>query len=184
MTATRPADLDALRAALVELKPAQAIAAEALATGSTHAEAAEFAGVNRETVTRWANNHPAFREALDRYRHALTDENTGGACRIRRKALAVVERHLDDDADLSTALAVLRVVPAPELDRLDSAAERLAAEVRRRAATVPRPPLRRMADGRVDFLSPLVDGETIAADHAERAERLAVEALAVEAGEV
>jgi hypothetical protein len=183
--ATRHADLDALRAAPVELRPAQAIAAEALATGWTHAEAAELAGVNRETVTRWANHHPGFRETLDRYRHAMAEASTDAACRIRSKALATVERHLDDDdTDLPTALAVLRTVPAPELDRLASADERLAAEVRRRAATVPYPPPRRMADGSVDFLAEVVNRDTIDADHAERAGRIAVEALAADAGEV
>ncbi len=177
------ADLDALRAALVELTPAKAIAADALATGSTHAEAAELAGVNRETVTRWANHHPAFREALDRYRHALAEANTDAACRIRRKALAAVERILNDEADLPTALAVLRVVPAPELGRLDNADERLAAEIHRRAATVPYPPPPRLPDGRVNFLHATVNRDTIVADHTERAERIAIEALAADAGD-
>jgi hypothetical protein len=39
-----------------------------------------------------------------------------------------------------------------------------------------------LADGRVYFFTP--DRETIAADHAERAERIAVETLAADAGEV
>ncbi len=174
--------LDALRAALVELTPAHALAVEALATGSTHAQAAEAAGVTRETVTRWVNHHPGFRAALDRYRHALAEENAAAAGRIRGKALATVERHLDDGADLPTALAVLRAVPAPELGRLDSADERLAAEVQRRAATVPYPPVARLPDGRVDFVSETVNRETIIADHDEGAQRIAIESLADAAG--
>jgi len=183
MTPTHPAsEVDRLRAALVELTPAQALAVEALAIGSTHAQAAEIAGVTRETVTRWVNHHPGFRAALDRYRHALAEENAATAGRIRGKALATVERHLDEGADLPTALAVLRAVPAPELGRLDSADERLAAEVQRHAATVPYPPTPRLPDGRVDFVSEVVNRETIITDHAERAERLAIERLADAAG--
>ena len=53
-------------------------------------------------------------------------KRNAAAGRIRGKALATVERHLDDGADLPTALAVLRAMPPPELDRLDFAEESLA----------------------------------------------------------
>jgi DNA-binding XRE family transcriptional regulator len=183
MSAKRPADdLDDLRAALVDLTPAQALAVDALATGSTQSEAAEIAGVTRETVNRWVNHHPGFRAALDRYRHALAEENATAAGRIRGKALAIVERHLDDGADLPTALAVLRAVPAPDLARLDFAEEDLAEQLRRIADTVPYPPAPRLPNGQVNFLDSLVNCDTINADHAERAQRLAVERLAAVAG--
>ena len=47
------ARFETLRAALVDLTPAQALAVDALAIGSTHAQAVEIAGVTRENVTRW-----------------------------------------------------------------------------------------------------------------------------------
>ncbi|MGD0219580.1 MAG: hypothetical protein ABSC73_03835 [Acidimicrobiales bacterium] len=47
------ARFDTLRAALVDLTPAQALAADALAIGFTHARVVEIAGVTRENVTRW-----------------------------------------------------------------------------------------------------------------------------------
>lgn len=175
---------DRLRAALVELTPAQALAADALATGSTHAEAAEVAGVTRETVTRWTNHHPGVREALDRYRHALAFDAATAACRIRGKALAVVERHLDGDTDdVSVALAVLRVVLVSDLGRAAAADEHLAAATRRVALSVSPPPMRRTADGRISFIDSLdhLDYDT-RGEEAERAERIAVELLAYAAG--
>ena len=76
------ADLDRLRATLVELTPAQSAAVDALATGSTQAQAAEGSpGVTREIVTRWLSHHPGFREALDRYRHTLATETATAAIR-------------------------------------------------------------------------------------------------------
>ncbi len=185
MTTTRPTDEhDALRAALVKLTPAQATAADALATGSTHAEAAETAGVTRETVTRWSNHHPGFREALDRYRHALAIDAANAAVRIRGKALAVVERHLDAGSDdLNAALAVLRAVPAPDLDNPSTANEHLAAETQRLAETVPPPPAPRGANGRISREDNSFDciHDTQAEDR-ERADAIALEMLADAAG--
>ena len=63
---------------------------DALAAGSTHAEAAAAAGVARETVTRGTGHHPGCRAALDLYRYALAAEQADAACRIRRKALDTV----------------------------------------------------------------------------------------------
>ena len=49
---TLPAELEALRSALLSLTPAQQLAVEALSTGATHQTAGDAAGVTRETVTR------------------------------------------------------------------------------------------------------------------------------------
>jgi hypothetical protein len=65
---------DTLRAALVDLTPVQALAADALAIGSTHAQAVEIAGVTRENVTRRVSHHPGFRAAPNRYGHTLGAE--------------------------------------------------------------------------------------------------------------
>ena len=180
MTTTLTADhLDDLRAALVNLTPRQQIAAELLAAGSTQAAAAEAAGVTRETVGKWAGNHPGFREALGHYRHAAATEQAERARRIRVKALEVVESALDD-ADLPAALAVLRAVPAPELGYTVTAEAGLAAEVRRLAAEVRPERPRRGADGRISRDLTNMDQlmYDTAAEQAERAERIAIERLA------
>jgi len=172
---------DRLRAALVNLSATQAIAAEAIATGATHGEAAELAGVTRETVSRWVNHHPGFGEALDRARHVLADEAITTACRIRAKALAAVERRLDTDPDdLPVALAVLRAVPAPELGPLRVAGARLFTETGRLAANLPPAPVPRFADGRVNFLT-LADPD-YPAEIRERTDRIVIPLLAADAG--
>jgi len=105
-------DLDAVRAALLSLTPAQQAAVEALATGVTHREAANIAGVCRETVTGWVGHHPGVRAALETFRVALATEQANKARAIRGRALAIVEAQLDG-ADLAMALAVLRAIPVP-----------------------------------------------------------------------
>ena len=76
--------------------PAQQTAAEALAIGATHTEAAEAADVARETVTRWLGHHPGFRAALDLYRATLATEQADRARRIRGKALDVLGHEVGD----------------------------------------------------------------------------------------
>jgi hypothetical protein len=178
-------DLDRLRALLVELSPAQAIAADALAAGSTHAEAAEAAGVARETVTRWVGCHPGFRATLDLYRTSLAIEHVDRVLRIRGKALNLVEQKLDD-ADLAGALAVLRFVPAPPAGPLASpisADDRLTNELRRLAANVRPPPPLRNTSGRIERGTGLDDiAYDTDAERTEYAERIAVERLAEAAG--
>lgn len=138
---------DDLRTALLTLAPAQQTAAEVLATGATHAEAAEAASVARETVTRWLGHHPAFRAALDLYRATLATEQADRARRIRGKALEAIEAGLD--AGSIDPLAVLRAVPltndAPPPAR--TATELLDAETRRTMVNLPPlPPPRRLED--------------------------------------
>lgn len=105
--------LDAKRALLLQLTPKQAKAATALSTGSTHAEAAELAGVSREAVTRWANRHPAFCAALDESRTALLTEHFDRASRIIGKALTVIEADLDGAGDPAAAREALRLLGMP-----------------------------------------------------------------------
>lgn len=128
---------DQLRSALLTLAPTQQAAAEALATGATHAEAAEAASVARETVTRWLGHHPGFRAALDLYRATLAAEQADRARRIRSKALEAVEAGLD--AGTIDPLAVLRSVPAPTdaTPSARTAAELLDAETRRTLVNLP-----------------------------------------------
>jgi hypothetical protein len=149
-----PAYVARLRDSLLELKPAQQKALSLLVTGSTHETAATGAGVSRETVNRWANHHPSFRAALNLFRASRATELANQAVGVREKALARVESLLDD-ANLNEVLAVIRAIPAPEPFRPADAHGLLDADVRRMAATVPDPPLKRGADGRIDLLRAL-----------------------------
>ncbi|MGP0111143.1 MAG: hypothetical protein ACLPR9_20210 [Acidimicrobiales bacterium] len=105
--------------AVAELTPAKQAAVEALATGSSQTEAAVLAGVSREAVNRWFNHDPTFRDALAEYRAVLVTEQADRARRIRGRALSVVESRLDDDASLTDALAVVRVLSPPAESRSD-----------------------------------------------------------------
>lgn len=149
---TNAADLDALRAILLELTPAQQAAVEALATGSTQQAAAEAAGVTRETVTRWAGHVPAFKATLNLYRAALVTEQIDTARRIRGKALDAVERALDEDR--IDPLAVLRAVT----DTPDSVGPTvpeaiLDAEMARTRAGLPPTPPPRGLDAQLESLA-------------------------------
>lgn len=112
MTATATDTISALSA----LTGPQAAAVEVLASGGSHREAAEVAGVARETVSRWLSHSPAFRAALGRLRYASAEAVTDRTIRVRGLALEVLERHLasvdpDSPAGLAAAVSALRVVP-------------------------------------------------------------------------
>ena len=181
MTPT-PTDLDRLRAALLKITPTQQAAAEALASGATHADAADAAGVARETVSRWAGHHPGFRAYLAELRATIAAEQATAEAERRRairgRALDVVADRLDDDgATLTDALAVLRTVTAPttraELPApLPVAAELLDRERDRLRPSLPAVPFDMLND------DPFLMRPT---DH-QRAEDLAVERLAHASG--
>ena len=167
-------DLNDLRTALIVLTPAQQSAVEALATGATRDDAADAAGVERETVSRWANHHPGFRTALNLYRSTLAMDQADLARRIRGKALDVIERHLDN-ADLAAALAVLRAVPAPDLGPTDPDAMIDGAVRHTKATQLPDPP---MTDA--ERLA-VVCGTSDRESEYERAERTTLERMATAA---
>ncbi len=52
----------------------QHIALRVLADNGTHQEAADAAGVQRTTVTDWANHHPGFQAALNAFHQAVNRE--------------------------------------------------------------------------------------------------------------
>jgi hypothetical protein len=177
LSSTDPIYLETLRGALVELTPSQQRAVDLLGTGSTHAATAESVGVARETVSRWAGRHPGFRAALALYRAATAADLASRVLHVRSLALDVVERNLDG-ADLSAALAVLRVVAPPMTSQFVDADSLLVADLQRMAAAVPDPPLPHGTDG---LLAALLDPD-IRADNAKRANRIAIEKLAAAAG--
>lgn len=104
-------DIAALRTRLIAVTPKQQRAVESLATGATHAEAAEAAGVDRKTVTRWKGYHPGFRAALAAWQAAAAVEQIEKVRRIRSRALDVIAARLEDDGtDIATALTVLNAI--------------------------------------------------------------------------
>jgi hypothetical protein len=179
---------DRLRGALVTVTPRQQIAVELLASGSTHAAAAEAAGVTRERVTIWAGHHRGFRAALDLCRVTLATEQTARMARIREKApcgdrTAPRRRgrqsHRRRDRPARGAAAVVRAGPTDDHRRRPPG---------NRGATVadhvPPPTPRSGANGRItrdmaqmDQIMYDTDAEQIV-----RAERVALETLAEAAG--
>lgn len=107
---------EALRAALTALSPAQALAVTALIGGATHAEAAEAAGVARETVSRWLAHHPAMRAAVIEAQAAAYSEQALAVARVRSRATEVAIEALDaiataiEDGSISDPVAALRAV--------------------------------------------------------------------------
>ena len=97
---------------LLELNPSQVSAIEVLDGGGTHQEAAEAAGVNRVTVTRWARHHPAFVAELNRRKVERTENLATRTDTVTRAALEVVEQAVRA-GDLSAALAWIRLAHGP-----------------------------------------------------------------------
>ena len=111
-------DIAALRARLIAVTPKQQRAVEALATGATHAEAAEAAGVDRKTVTRWKGYHPGFQAALSAWQSATASEQIQKVRRIRSRALDIIVTRLEDEGtDVATALTVLNAITIDTVGR-------------------------------------------------------------------
>lgn len=165
-----------LRDQLLSLTPKQVLAVQALVDGSTHAEAAEIAGVKRETVTRWANHHPAFKATLNQYRYALHAEQLDKAQRIRTKALDVVSDALDD-RDLATALAALKLIHGERPSGLSDPAAILDNAQVQLGESLPPLTIPRDEYGHRDTMK-LLETPT----SAERAEVIIIERLATESG--
>jgi hypothetical protein len=169
-----------LRAALLDLNPAQQAAVESLAAGATHEQAAEAAGVVRETVTRWVGHHPAVGAALNLHRAVAAEDQLDRTRRIRAKALAAVEAQLD--AGTLDPLAVLRAIPVPPSQATGPLLPAVALESATRATRMSLLPLSPPRDehGRIDNLAALLDDTGLT--HDERAEQLTVERLAAATG--
>ena len=106
-----PEERAGLRARLLEVTPKQERAIEALVTGATHAEAAEAAGVDRKTITRWKGYHPGFQARLSASQALVAAEQLDKVRRIRARALDVIATKLDDEStDIATALTVLSAI--------------------------------------------------------------------------
>lgn len=111
---------------LSALTPGQTLAVEAIASGATHAEAADTAGVRRETVTRWLSHSPAVREALHRLRYVTAEAVLDRHISARARALDILAEHLasvdpHSPDGFSAAIATLKVLPEVAVTRPETA---------------------------------------------------------------
>lgn len=95
---------------LRELSPTQELALEALLAGKTQVEAADAAGVARETVNRWMKRHPGFIAAYRQRRQARAAAAEEVAANLDRQAMEVVADAVSE-GDTKAAIAWLRTRP-------------------------------------------------------------------------
>ena len=78
--------------------------------GKNYQETADILGVNRSTVSQWANHDPAFMAEVNRRRQDLWREVTDGIRALAPKALAVLREELEKEGStrLQAAVHVLR----------------------------------------------------------------------------
>lgn len=89
---------------------AQTAAVAAILTGATDADAADAAGVSRQTVCGWRLHHPAVVGALGAGRRDIWDNAADRLRALLPTAVAVLEVALDNPLpDPQTALAELRL---------------------------------------------------------------------------
>ncbi len=93
---------------LHELTPGQALALEALDGAATHVEAAEIAGVDRTTVSRWASKHPEFRAELNRRKADRAQRNMERLRTLTESAVDAVEEAIEG-GDLGAALQWIKL---------------------------------------------------------------------------
>ncbi len=93
--------------ATTDLTAQKALAVDRLALGATITDAAQDAGVARQTVSGWYNHDSDFQAAVNARRQEIW---TNSADRLRAmlpKALAILEGELDQ-GHVNTAMAVLK----------------------------------------------------------------------------
>lgn len=100
---------------LDRLSPSQIAALDALLQGVTDSEAAETAGVDRTTVSRWKNHNPEFIAAFNRAKQDEARRLRHRRHRLKRKALQKVEEGVEEGDPEMIELAVTEV-RAEELD--------------------------------------------------------------------
>lgn len=116
----------------MELSDPQYVAVNALVSGATYVEAADAAGVSRQTVSVWRNQHPAFRSELARRRRELADEVSDLVRTMDGLALRAVLAELEAGGIDAAARwlklrrfepTTLSAEPASARDELDAMAE-------------------------------------------------------------
>jgi hypothetical protein len=115
------------------ISAAQSLAVEALASGSTVTEAAERAGVVRETVSRWVHGDPEFIAELQNRRAEMAAQVRCALEALGKRSVAVlgdaVGKMTNPATKFKAACAVLKLLGA---DRADTVASTTAEEVRLR----------------------------------------------------
>ena len=113
------------------ISAAQSLAVEALASGSTVTEAAERAGVVRETVSRWVHRDPEFIAELQNRRAKMAAQVRCALETLGKRSVAVLRDAVGKTPIPATkfkaACAVLKLLGA---DRAETVASTTAEEVR------------------------------------------------------
>lgn len=97
-----------------DLSPSQELAVEAILVGKVDREAAQIAGVSRETVTRWRLHHRGFITELNARRKAIWSTSQDRLLSIILLALEAIADELGNKASpkrFEGALAFLKVFP-------------------------------------------------------------------------
>lgn len=101
-----------------KISSAQELAVAALVSGSTITEAAEKAGVSRETCSRWVHRDPAFIAEVQNQRAELAAAVRCELASLGKQAVAVVRETLTNESDLPTrykaAVDVLKMLGAAD----------------------------------------------------------------------
>jgi hypothetical protein len=103
--AGRQKEYDTMKAKVTDLKPRQLKTVEALASCGDVTEAAQKAGVSRETVYRWLRQ-PAFREAVDKATGEAVAELGRGLVALGEKAKRVLSETMDNDNPSAAATRI------------------------------------------------------------------------------
>jgi len=97
------ADRNRQKPTLTTTTPAQELAIDVLVAGGTTTDAAEAAGVTRQTVSKWRSKHPGFTAELNTRRRELNQERKDRIRDLDAQALATVAEAIDN-GDTNAAL--------------------------------------------------------------------------------
>jgi hypothetical protein len=106
MSETKPDKIRHPDLRAISVKQERAI--EALLKGETQTEAAEIAGVTRQTVNGWARWHPGFIAALNSRRLEIAQAHDNRLRQLLSRSMDVLENALDE-GDRSVAQTILRL---------------------------------------------------------------------------
>jgi hypothetical protein len=114
-----------------KISPAQSLAVAALASGATVTEAAERAGVARETVSRWVHGDPDFIAELQNTRAEMSAQLRCALETLGKRSIVVLREAVQNSftpaTKLKAACAVLKLLGA---DRAETIPPTTAEEVR------------------------------------------------------
>jgi hypothetical protein len=118
------------------LSPSQSLALDALDAGRTHGEAAEVAGVDRTTVSRWTRHHPAFVAELNRRKVERADRNQRRIDEVTVLAIEAVAAAVAG-GDIATAIQWLKIREPTTVSEQSGAPTSPEAVIERRRASFP-----------------------------------------------